>query len=222
MTNMRGIDPGRIGSVLLLGVSVATRFAADAAWAQGRGTVAVKRIAIGAESISKASVKSRNAGSANTNAAGAANPAKPALVGSFGDWGVYVSQSPRSKICYALAQPKDRMPASLKRESGYVFVSNRPGEGVRGEVSMIMGIALKDGANGAKAEIGSARYELVAKGQNAFIKNAAEESQFVATLKKRGSRMVITVPVAKGPGVTDTYSLAGLSQALERVSKECP
>ncbi len=87
---------------------------------------------------------------------------------------------------------------------------------------MIMGVPLKDGANGAKAEIGSAKYELVAKGQNAFVRNAAEESQFVSTLKKRGSRLVITVPVAKGPGVTDTYSLAGLSQALDRVGKECP
>lgn len=218
MTTMAGTNLPRFGAALLI-AALAVGSSVGTADAQGRGTAAVKKLAPEQTAgVSKASVKSRNAGAANTNP----NPAKPALVGNFGDWGVYVSQSPKSKICYALAQPKDRSPATLKRESAYVFISNRPGEGVRGEVSMIMGVALKDGASGAKAEIGSAKFELVAKGQNAFIKNAAEETQFVSTLKKRGSRLVISVPVAKGPGVTDTYSLAGLSQALDRVSKECP
>lgn len=214
----QGTSPVRFGGALLLAAAIASFGIAGDAFAQGKGTAAVRKIAAGQKTtdVSKASVKSRNTGAAS------ANPAKPALVGNFGDWGVYVSQSPKSKICYALAQPKDRSPAALKRKSAYVFISNRPGEGVRGEVSMIMGVALKDGANGAKAEIGSTKFELVAKGQNAFIKNAAEENQFVGALRKRGSRLVITVPVAKGPGVTDTYSLAGLSQALDRVSKECP
>src|SRR5690242_13734686 len=44
------------------------------------------------------------------NAAGAA----PALIAQYGDWGVYVSQAPKTKICYALSQPKDRQPAGLK------------------------------------------------------------------------------------------------------------
>ena len=184
---------------------------------QGAGLSAVKRLAHGPSApIQTASMKSRNAGMAP------ATPTKPALVGTFGDWGVYVSQSSKSKICYALAQPKDRSPASLKRDSAYVFISNRPGEGVRGEVSMIMGLALKDGAEGGKAEIGNAKFDLVAKGQNAFIKNAAEEGQFVDSLKRRGSRLTIRVPSAKGQVATDTYSLAGLAPALDRVGKECP
>ena len=146
---------------------------------------------------------------------------KPALVGTFGDWGVYTSSAAKSKVCYALAQPKDKSPAALKRDQAYVFISNRPGEGVKNEVSIIMGTALKDGANGGKAEIGSASFDLVAKGQNAFVKNAAEEGSFVETLRKRGSRLVIKLPTAKGQQATDTYSLAGLSQALDRVGKEC-
>lgn len=194
---------------------------AGAAFAQqGRGAEAVKALlkAKRPGDISKASVKSRNQGASAASAASN----KPALVGTFNDWGVYVSQSAKSKICYALAQPKDRSPADLKRDSAYVFISNRPGESVRGEVSMIMGLPLKDGANGAVAEIGTAKFDLVAKGQNAFIKNAAEEGRFVDTLRKRGSRLTIKAPQAKGPTVADTYSLAGLSQALDRVGKECP
>lgn len=217
MTSTRRSVPWLASSGIVLAI-VLPCFVAAPAEAQGRGGDALKKISRdeGEAAATKAAVKNRS-----TPAAGA-SPTKPALVGTFGDWGVYVSQSPKSKICYALAQPKDRSPGSLKRESAYVFISNRPGEGVRGEVSMIMGLALKDGANGGKAEIGSAKFDLVAKGQNAFIKNAAEEGQFVDTLRKRGSRLVIRVPSAKGQVAADTYSLAGLSQALDRVGKECP
>lgn len=208
----------RPGAALTLAFAVVAALSTAAA-AQGRvpAVANLKKLnGKDATLITKASIKSRNGGSANTNSV------KPALVGSFGDWGVYVSQGPKSKICYALGQPKDKAPATLKREQAYVFISNRPGEGVRNEVSIIMGLALKDGAPGAKAEIGSAAFELVSKGQNAFIKNAAEEGQFVDTLKRRGSRLVIKVPPAKGAILSDTYSLAGVAQALDRVAKECP
>lgn len=209
-----GFRIARVTALSLVGFAIAVPALAQV---QGVGASAVKRLAKGQPvPIATASMKSRN-----TNVP-PATPAKPALVGTFGDWGVYVSQSAKSKICYALAQPKDRSPASLKRDSAYVFISNRPGEGVRGEVSMIMGLALKEGAEGGKAEIGNAKFDLVAKGQNAFIKNAAEEGQFVDSLKRRGSRLTIRVPSAKGQVASDTYSLAGLAPALDRVGKECP
>ena len=145
---------------------------------------------------------------------------KPTLVGTFGDWGAYEAQGAKSKICYALAQPKQRTPASLKREAAYIFISSRPGEGVRNEVSVIMGVAMKDGAAEAKAEVGTTAFDLVTKGQNAWMKNAAQESQLIDTMKKHG-RMVVKAPLAKG-SVSDSYSLAGLAQALDRVSKDCP
>ena len=64
---------------------------------------------------------------------------KPALVASFGDWNVFVGQAGKGRICYTLAQPKSREPSSLKRDPGYAFISDRPAEGVRNEVSFIMG-----------------------------------------------------------------------------------
>ena len=65
--------------------------------------------------------------------------AKPALVATYGDWSVFQSQSGKARICYALAQPKERDPADLKRDPGYAFISERPAEGVRNEISFIMG-----------------------------------------------------------------------------------
>ena len=56
--------------------------------------------------------------------------AKPELVGSYGDWSVFHSQSGKTRICYTLAQPKSRDPDDLKRDPGYAFISERPAEGV--------------------------------------------------------------------------------------------
>src|SRR5947209_5959127 len=143
---------------------------------------------------------------------------KPVLLDSFHDWGAYLAQG-KEKTCYALASPKDRTPDALKRDQAYIFISNRPGENVRNEVSIIMGFAMKDNGE-AKAEIGNASYDLVAKGTNAWVKNPAKEPQFVEDLKK-GAKLVVKAASSKGKQTTDSYSLAGLSQALERVQKEC-
>ena len=193
------------------------------AWALGQGAFAVGKAANGI-GLQSTTVASRHYGRKEKAAAAAApaTSAKPALVGTFGDWGVYVSQGAKSKVCYALGQPNARSPASLKKDTAYVFISNRPGEGVHNEVSIMAGVPLKEGTAGGRADIGGTGYDLVAKGQNAFVKNAAEEGQFVGTLKRRGAKMVLRLPSAKSGTVTDTYSLAGMQQALDRVAKECP
>ena len=70
---------------------------------------------------------------------------KPALVATFGDWNVFVGEVGKGRICYTLAQPKSREPTSLKRDPGYAFISDRPAEGVRNEVSFIMGFESRRG-----------------------------------------------------------------------------
>lgn len=153
-------------------------------------------------------------------AAAEAGPAKPVLVGTFGDWGAYATQGGKAKICYALAQPKDRAPAALKKEQAYIFISNRPAEGVKNEVSVIMGVPLKEGATEARAEVGSASFDLVSKGQNAWMKNAADETRFIEVMKKN-ARLTVKATLGKGGKAVDSYSLSGLGQALERAVKDC-
>lgn len=142
--------------------------------------------------------------------------AKPALSGAFGDWRAYVSQS-SGKTCYALAQPKDR--SGAKRGATYIFISTRPAEKVNGEISIVMGQTLKEGAGGV-AEIGAESFDLIAKGQNAWVKDTAEEKKFADAMRK-GARLVVKVPAAKGETLTDAYSLSGVSQALDQVVKDC-
>jgi invasion protein IalB len=146
--------------------------------------------------------------------------AQATLVATFNDWSAYTAQTGRSKICYALSQPKSRNPANLKDTPAYVFVSFRPAENVRNEVATVLGFATKEGGDAAVA-IGNTSYALVTRAQNAWIKNPAEEGQAIATMSK-GQAMVVSATSARGNKTTDRYSLAGFAQALDRAKKECP
>ena len=83
-----------------------------------------------------------------------------------------------------------------------------------------MGLPLKEGSGDAKAEVGTTTFDLVTKGQNAWMKNAAQEGQLIDVMKKHG-RLVVKAPAVKGALATDSYSLSGLGQALDRVAKDC-
>jgi hypothetical protein len=141
------------------------------------------------------------------------------LVTTFGDWGVYTAQTGRAKICYALTQPKERLPKAFSRDPAYLFVSFRPAENVRNEVALVMGFPTRE--NGpAQASIGQATYALLTKEQNAWLKNPAEEGQAIATMA-RGQNVTVKVRSQRGNELTDRYSLDGFGQALERARKEC-
>jgi len=177
--------------------------------------------------------------------------AKPALVGTYGDWSVFQSLTGKSRLCYTLAQPKDRAPADLKRDPAYAFISERPGEGVRNEVSFIMGFDVatpspagdakdepdkkdakeaKDKKKDAKKEaeivaptavIGEATFDLLPKGANLWVKNAAKENELIAEMRK-GAKLQIKATSKKGNVTTDTYSLVGFGLAIDRALKDCP
>ena len=155
-------------------------------------------------------------------------PAKPpepteqaVLLGQFGGWGAYTATPGGKKVCFALAKPTAAVtePAGRKRDPSYAFVSTRPAEKVKNEVSMIVGYPQKPGVD-ATATIGSANYVMYTQNDGAWVKNAAEEAQMVETMRK-GADLVIKSVSAHGTKTTDTYSLKGLSEALDKVAQEC-
>jgi hypothetical protein len=163
--------------------------------------------------------KANKAGTKTAKAEAGEAATKPALVGTFGDWGAYLAQG-RAKTCYALGQPKDRVPPALKRDPAYIFISTRPGENVHNEVSIAMGFDVAATPE-AKAEVGASSFAMVAKGGNLWVKNAAEESKLLDAMRKAG-KLVVRASSLKGNTTVDSYSLSGLSAALDRVKKDCP
>ena len=156
---------------------------------------------------------------------------KPALVASFGDWGVYVGQVNKARICYALAQPKTREPAGLQRDPAYAFISDRPAEGVHNEVSFIMGFDVAAGPDPADAKkksdaiaptaiVGDQTVDLLPKAANLWVKNPAREGQFIEFMRKSG-KLQIKAASSRGHVTVDTYILGGFAQAMDRLQKEC-
>lgn len=161
----------------------------------------------------------KKAAASKTEASDDTSGAKPVQIASFGDWGAFLAQGGKDKTCYVLAQPEQRDPRKLKRDPAYVFISNRPGENIHNEVSIMMGFPMKDGGD-AEADIAGTSFDLVSKGTNAWIKNPAQEAEFINAMKK-SAKLVVKAASLKGNMTTDSYSLAGFSLALERVEKAC-
>jgi len=143
------------------------------------------------------------------------------LLGQFGDWGAYAATPGGKKVCFALSKPTaaETEPAGRKRDPSYAFVSTRPAEKVKNEVSVIVGYPQKAGVDAA-ATIGSANYVMYTQNDGAWVKNAAEEAQMVDAMRK-GSDLVVKSVSGHGTKTTDTYSLKGLAQALDKVTQEC-
>jgi len=145
--------------------------------------------------------------------------AKPRPLGTFSDWSALAANG-KDKTCYALGSPKERQPkAKLKDAQAFIFITTRPGEGVYEEVAIDLGYPAKD--NGAAtADVDGDSYDLITKGNNAWVKNAAKEKELVEALKG-GATLIVKASSARGSAMTDKYSLKGLSDALARVGQEC-
>jgi hypothetical protein len=154
-------------------------------------------------------------------AAAVAGGAEPTLIGQYGTWGAYTATPNGKKVCFALAKPASSKtnPPNRPRDPAYAFVSTRPAEKVSNEVSVMIGYMLKPGSE-STLEVGGASYAMYTQGDGLWIKNAAEEERLVEAMRK-ASDVVVKGMSAKGTETTDTFSLKGLAQALDRLAQDC-
>jgi invasion protein IalB len=154
-------------------------------------------------------------------AAARAKESNPSLLGQYGDWGVYTRSRGGNKHCFALAEPKTTKmePAGRTRGASYLFVSTRPAEKVKNEVSVIIGYPFKSNSD-ATAEIGTAKFAMYTQNDGAWIKNVAEEARMVDAMRK-GADLTVKGTSGRGTQSTDQYSLKGLAQALDKIEQEC-
>jgi len=155
----------------------------------------------------------------------ATNPGSQAtLLGQYADWGAYTATPNGRKVCFALSKPtaSSEIPPNRRTAANvvYMFVSTRPDEKVKEEVSMLItGYAFKSNSE-ATIAVGGANFAMYTQNDGAWVKNAAEEANLVDAMRK-GADAVIKAVTSKGTRTSDTFSLKGISQALERAAQEC-
>ena len=140
-------------------------------------------------------------------------------IGKFKEWESFVLSQEGSKICFAQSKPVIRAPKKLKREPSRLFVSFRPSENIKNEISVTNGYEFKLKAP-VEAKSGKKSYDLYSKGRLAWVVDNKDEAKLIVTMKK-ASRLMIIGNTDKGDQTTDHYSMMGFTKAYKTAKKSC-
>ena len=141
------------------------------------------------------------------------------LLQKFDDWQVFLHETKDEKVCFAAAAPKDMEPKTAKRGPVFFYLTTWAKDGVRNEVSVKVGYAIKPDSTPVVA-IGTDEYQLYAKDDKAFMRDPAEERRLLDSMRK-GQTLTVKGVSLRGTNTTDQYSLKGLASALKQVETSC-
>jgi hypothetical protein len=157
------------------------------------------------------------------SAAAAADPST--LLVTSKDWTAYTSGTGDSKICYVLSKPVSMEPKRAKRDSAYFIITDWPGRKpkTKSEPEAVPGYLYKE-ASAVTAQVGGEKFEMFAKNEDgsgaAWVRARADEVRLVEAMK-RGQQLIIIGTSQHGNVTHDTYSLAGLADALAKIHDAC-
>lgn len=143
----------------------------------------------------------------------------PNQIGTHRDWSTYEYSDGRGKVCYVASQPKQTEPSGVNRDPIFFMISARPAEQVSSEASIIIGYPIKEGSS-VTAVVDGTTFTLMTKDDGAWVQSPADEQELVAAMR-RGVNMVVRGTSRRGTQTTDTYSLSGVTAALEQMAQAC-
>lgn len=150
-------------------------------------------------------------------------PSSPATatqrLGATEGWTAYAYKEKSGQVCYLAGEPQKSEPKNAKRKTPRAMVTHRPDEKVANVVSFGAGLPLKEGSD-ASLDIGGTKFDLFTKGDSAWARTADLDKTIVEAMANGKQAFVKSIP-QKGQPVTDTYSLAGFTQALAMIDKAC-
>lgn len=146
-----------------------------------------------------------------------AQNAKP--LQKYDDWQVFLHETKDEKVCFAASAPKEMEPKAAKRGAVYFYLTTWQKDGVRNEISVKVGYAIKPDSSPVVA-VGDAEFQLYPKDDKAFMRDPADERKLLDAMRKNANMTVKGVS-ARGTATTDQYSLKGLSAALKQLDTAC-
>ena len=140
-------------------------------------------------------------------------------IGKFKDWETFTVTENDNKICFAQSIPILRAPKKFERNPSRLFISFRPTEDIKDEVSATSGYTFQK-EKIVKAKTGKKTYDFFSREEFAWILDTEEEQRFIKAMKK-ASRVMIIGRTDKGKQTIDHYSLMGFSKAYNTAKKNC-
>lgn len=151
--------------------------------------------------------------------AGVASAQTVNLVEKQGSWSLYADTATPKAVCFIAAQPQAVEPLGANRGPIFFYISAWPKEGVKAEPSVKVGYAVKPDAE-MSVTVGTETFKLFVKGERGFVSDPNDELKLLEALKK-GSNALVKATSARGTATTDTYSLAGIKAALDKLAATC-
>lgn len=133
-------------------------------------------------------------------------------LGVYDGWAAFKDAKPLR--CYAIAKAQGTPPAPA-----YATISNWPERKVRGTLHVVLSRVVADKSS-VRLVVGDKRFILVAKGRNAWAKDARDDAAIIAALRS-AARMSVSASSAKGGTFTDRYTLAGVATAIDAATVGC-
>ena len=140
-------------------------------------------------------------------------------IGKFKDWETFTVTENNNKICFAQSIPILRAPKKFERNPSRLFISFRPTEDIKDEVSATSGYTFQK-EKIVKAKTGKKTYDFFSQEEFAWILDTEEEQRFIKAMKK-ASRVMIIGRTEKGKQTIDHYSLMGFTKAYNTAKKNC-
>lgn len=149
--------------------------------------------------------------------------AAPTPLGIYQSWSAYETGTGEGKTCYALSRPIREEPSLKDRGKAYFLVSDWPQRKAKAETEVVPGYPYKHGAK-VTVRVGSDSFSFFTRNDGdsgaAWVEVKADEQRLVSAMR-RGAQMTVRGVSTRGTVTQDTYSLAGVSAALERIHRAC-
>ena len=142
----------------------------------------------------------------------------PRSTGKYKNWESFIAETDKGKICFAQTIPTKRAPAAVKRSESKLFVTFRPSEEIKDEVSLTSGHDYK--TSSVTASSGKRRYSFFSQKDFAWLLDDQEEKKFIQLMKK-ATDIIVKARTTKGAETTDHYSMMGFTKAYNTAKKAC-
>ena len=139
------------------------------------------------------------------------------------DWSVFVEESPRA--CWSVSSPKEwtatrnGQTVQVNRGDILLFVTYRPDQNVRGEISFAGGYPFAADSTVA-VEVGNETFQLFTSGDWAWPANPDDDARLMAAMQA-GAEAIVTGLSARGTTTRDTFSLFGFTAAAAEAERRC-
>ena len=147
-----------------------------------------------------------------------ANANTPKSTGKYKNWESFTVETDKGKICFAQTVPTKRAPASIQRGKSKIFVTFRPSESIKDEVSLTSGHDYKSST--VIASSGKKKYSFFSQKNFAWLLDDQEEKSFIKLMAK-ATNLIIKARTTKGAETTDQYSMMGFTKAYNTAKKTC-